>query len=162
MSTTQTQLTPDKQCEMCFYHALYHLVAHWAAYIAITGVLLVMIASLVAPQHPPASRIGRAILTCFFVFLLGGAWYFLIRMRRFGYEVNLRLPPPYVGRTDIRPRSFLGDLGGLLLARKISEADSKELEKLRETPGSPRSLTYGSYVSLVLTIGAVLLVMLRR
>jgi len=78
-----------------FYHALYYLVSHWAAFIASLG-LLVTTGVIVSTVATPLNGIRRlycqaAIATMFF-----GSWFFLWRMYTFSSIVQRMLPRTYL------------------------------------------------------------------
>jgi hypothetical protein len=79
-----------------FYHAFYHQIAHWAAFIATLG-LLTMIGIAVST----ASRLdGIRRLFCQLAIgmTLLGSWWFLGRMHTYSSIVNEMLPSSYIMR----------------------------------------------------------------
>ncbi len=84
-----------------FNHRLYHLVYHWAAYVA-TLVLLLTLGAWVAVT--PASFIRDASYLRFAN--IAGAlasWFFLLRMKTFGDEVNALMG----AAAHVKPQWFL-------------------------------------------------------
>lgn len=66
-----------------YYHALYHHIAHWTAYIAMIATLIAIGASLSAFQGVMAGfRIVGAAGVIFAAWL--GAWYFIRGMDTYG------------------------------------------------------------------------------
>ena len=86
-----------------YYHALYHLVGHWAAYVSIVGGLLTT-AIILCVSPVPSSAHGRILVIAFAVALAFTAGlYFILRMRMYGQEVAARLPESYKRRlTNLR------------------------------------------------------------
>lgn len=70
-----------------YYHALYHLVTHWAAFVA-TLALLVTIGVVISASPTLGNR-------WYFIFAIAtttiAAWFFLWRMGTFGAVVNTSL-----------------------------------------------------------------------
>ena len=94
-----------------YYHALYHLIAHWAAYVAMMGILLTIGFFLcLTPISNGAGHSRRLIvigliIVCSFV----AAIYFAHGMKTYGEkEVNPRLPSQYKIRIDDDPLKTLG------------------------------------------------------
>ena len=89
-----------------YYHALYHHIAHWTAYIA-------MIATLIA--------IG-AILSAFHCVIFAawiGAWYFIRGMDTYGAILCESVPKWYLARTHTFPHKrtiAIGKLAATLAA----------------------------------------------
>jgi hypothetical protein len=83
-----------------YYHALYHLVSHWGAYMASMGLLLTIGVLLSTASIPGRARKGFCI--AFIAVVPLGAWFFLWRMYVFANEVNHRLAAisDYVSRVD--------------------------------------------------------------
>lgn len=69
-----------------FNHRLYHLVYHWAAYVA--TLVLLTLGALVAVTTPASSIRDASYLR--FANIAGAlaSWFFLLRMKTFGDEVN--------------------------------------------------------------------------
>ena len=81
-----------------FYHALYHHVAHWAAYIAMLGILITIALLLsLSPVESGSNRLVRVLGTGWAIFSASlGASYFINGMRKYGQILNERLPPAYL------------------------------------------------------------------
>jgi hypothetical protein len=101
----------DKQ--NVFNHALYHLVTHWAAVIAVIVWLLTV--GMVLGSTGKDSINNK----CFFYFAIlaaaGMAIYFLIRMYIFGTVVNANLPPDYVRDMMLLQHPYNLVVGGVVV-----------------------------------------------
>jgi heme/copper-type cytochrome/quinol oxidase subunit 1 len=100
-----------------YYHALYHLVGHWAAYVAILGVLLTT--ALLLSLTPIPGDAHRRIATIGIVVTLAliAGLYFILRMKMYGDEVATRLPESYKRRLknlQHHNRSMVFGIGGVV------------------------------------------------
>jgi hypothetical protein len=98
-----------------FYHALYHLVTHWAAYIAMLALLLTMafLLSLTPITGDNVhSRIG--VIALINGAGLVGCLYFVLGVNAFAEDVSKRLPASYVKRVRRTRHSQLPILLGVL------------------------------------------------
>ena len=75
-----------------FYHALYHLVAHWAAFIATLGLLLTI--GLILATSPTIRH--RSPCVYLIIIVLSGSWWILWRMWIFVNFLNTKLPTDYL------------------------------------------------------------------
>ena len=98
--------TPDRQFvaneSESFSHALYHHVAHWAAYVAMMGFLITipLLLSLSPIEAEPIARRGTRIIGLLWTIsaALAGAFYFvLFGMNKYGRILNKRLSNRYLG-----------------------------------------------------------------
>ncbi len=92
-----------------FYHALYHHVTHWAAYIAMLGILITIALLLsLSPVESGSNSLvrilgpGWAIIAAF-----GGALYFVNGMDKYGRILNEQLDPAYFTRVSILPHNLI-------------------------------------------------------
>ena len=101
-----------------YYHALYHHIAHWAAYIAMIATLIAIGASLSAFQGVMASfRILGAVGVIFAAWI--GAWYFIRGMDTYGAILCESVPKWYLARTHTFPHKrtiAIGKLAATLAA----------------------------------------------
>jgi hypothetical protein len=90
---------PPRVTELeAYYHALYHLVTHWAAYVAMIALLLT-IALLLCLTPIAGDAHGRIIIMAAITAVsAAGCMYFVLSMKMYGDEVNARLPPAYKAR----------------------------------------------------------------
>jgi hypothetical protein len=96
-----------------FYHALYHHLAHWAAYTAMVGLLVTIGVGLSltpiasgAAGGVRAAGVGVAILCA-----LLGSGYFAKGMDTYGALVNERLPEAYLRKTQTFPHKMMIAVG---------------------------------------------------
>ena len=99
----------DTDSKEVFYHALYHHLAHWAAYTAMVGLLVTIGVGLsLTPLANDATRgvraagIGVAILCA-----LLGSGYFAKGMDTYGSFVNEKLPEAYLRKTQTFPHKMM-------------------------------------------------------
>src|SRR5438093_11471029 len=98
-----------------YYHALYHLVAHWSACVALF-VYVLTAGMILAIQQQPFTK-----WPCYLAIGIPGLMllYFLTRMWRFGELVNEKLPPTYFRRHgNVHPYNIIAGLclaGGIML-----------------------------------------------
>jgi len=80
-----------------FYHALYHHVAHWAAFVGMMGILIT-IGALLSVTQIETKSVPRFFGTLFAISAaLFGSWYFVgFGMRKYGAILNRRLPGHYL------------------------------------------------------------------
>ncbi len=101
-----------------YYHALYHHIAHWTAYIAMIATLIAIGASLSAFQGVMAGfRIVGAAGVIFAAWL--GAWYFIRGMDTYGAILCESVPKWYLARTHTFPHKrtiAIGKLAATLAA----------------------------------------------
>ena len=81
-----------------FYHALYHHIAHWAAYVAMMGILITIGALLSVTSIAEQKSVPHFLGTLFAISAaLFGSWYFVgFGMRKYGAILNRRLPRHYL------------------------------------------------------------------
>jgi hypothetical protein len=81
-----------------FYHALYHHVTHWAAYVAMNGLLITFAFFLsLSPPIDGANLVQRLIIAQFAVLAsLCAALYFTSGMYRYGKKLNESVPKYYL------------------------------------------------------------------
>ncbi len=104
-----------------WYHALYHVIGHFAAYVVMLAAL-VNIAFIVATIHPIGDllhRVRAAVMGGATLLALTGALYFMNAMGKYAAQVNARLPPEYLKTIMTFPHSLavtIGFLVAILLA----------------------------------------------
>ena len=87
-----------------YYHALYHVIAHWAAFnatLGLLGTLSLVLYTVAFPHDTVRRRSAEAVV----LILLLASWYFLWRMHTYVRVVNRMLPAWYV-------QELRGDLVG--------------------------------------------------
>ena len=93
---------PPKVTELeAYYHGLYHLVTHWAAFVAMMGVLLTIgLLMCLTPIARDVTFRNRRILALFIIILCSSmaGLYFIDRMKLYSNEINRKLPPAYKER----------------------------------------------------------------
>ena len=100
-----------------FYHALYHHVAHWAAYVAMMGLLvtvgiLVSLTPIIGGTDPTKRKVG-AIAAVAGACL--GALYFIKGMDTYGGILNTEhLPRPYLDKVLTFPHKMMIIVGALV------------------------------------------------
>ena len=82
-----------------YYHALYHHVAHWAAYVGMM-VALTTIAAVLSSTQMPVAGIQAWGVACTIVLTTAGAVYFIRGMDTYGAVLRDALPEPYLRRTQ--------------------------------------------------------------
>ncbi|MGD0497773.1 MAG: hypothetical protein ABSC23_04980 [Bryobacteraceae bacterium] len=95
-----------------FTHALYHMVSHWAAVVAVIGLLSTFGIILSTTRVRPAFW-GRAFCVANIVLLWVISWYFLYRMTIFRKWLDNALPANYNTVTGATP--YTHALGFLVL-----------------------------------------------
>ena len=87
-----------------YYHALYHHIAHWAAYIAMMAILISIGSNLSVFQgaSAPFRRAGAIGVT---IIAWAGAWYFIRGMDTYGAILCEAVPKSYLDRTQTNPHS---------------------------------------------------------
>jgi len=81
----------DKISELAYYYALYHQVAHWAAFVATMG-LLINSGIILSASREALPETKRKFCRAFVTISLFGAWFFLFRMLQYGEVVRKILP----------------------------------------------------------------------
>jgi hypothetical protein len=103
----------DTDSREVFYHALYHHLAHWAAYIAMVGLLVTIGVGLsLTPMASDATRgiRGAGLVVAILCSLLGSG-YFVKGMDTYGALVNERLPETYLRKTQTFPHKMMIAVG---------------------------------------------------
>src|SRR5689334_1902060 len=94
----------NNQADWSFYHALYHLVTHWAATVTILVLLLTVGVILLTTSGP--MRIWQKVCACLVIAITAALpIYFLERMATYGAFVTSQLPAEYVTKVDSFPHS---------------------------------------------------------
>jgi hypothetical protein len=103
----------DADSREVFYHALYHHLAHWAAYTAMVGLLVTIGVGLsLTPIASDATRGARAAgVGVAIICALLGAFYFVKGMDTYGALVNERLPEAYLRKTQTFPHKMMIAVG---------------------------------------------------
>lgn len=104
-----------------FYHALYHLVTHWAAYVAMLALLLTVAFLLsLTPITGDNVRARIGVIALVNGAGLVGSLYFVLGIKAFAEDVSKKLPASYVKRVQRTRHSqrsvLLGVLGSLAAA----------------------------------------------
>jgi hypothetical protein len=87
---------PDE--DKVFYHALYHHVTHWAAYIAMNGLLITIgfFLSLTPPNDGAHMNLRLVIIQFAVIVSFSAALYFTSGMFRYGRKLNESVPESYL------------------------------------------------------------------
>ena len=106
----------DKVSELAYYYALYHQVAHWAAFVATIGLLLntgFMLGTSARSMSKQKCNLCRAFIA---VSLLG-SWFFILRMFQYGEVVKRYIPSDYLHQISpnviLNPTPVIALLGAL-------------------------------------------------
>lgn len=83
-----------------FYHALYTLITHWAAFIACIG-LLATIGVVISTVTGPLKGIRRLFCQCSILMISIGAGLFNWRMYTYSVVVDNMLPPKYIQQLSL-------------------------------------------------------------
>lgn len=86
--------------EEVYYHALYHHVAHWAAYAAMMAVLLSVAAILSVSQIKLTCAVRIVGVFCAVGAATAGAVYFMLGMKTYGAILCEAVPDNYLLRTQ--------------------------------------------------------------
>ncbi len=84
-----------------FYHALYHLLTHFAAFMATLG-LSVSIGVALASTSTTFTRAKRQYCLTVLLCVMLASWFFLWRMYTYSTIVNRMLPIAYFEQLSIR------------------------------------------------------------
>jgi hypothetical protein len=89
---------PTASSSEVFYHALYHHITHWAAFVAMMALLITIGFILSLTPIPKDFYSGRRTAGVFAAVVAGlaGAIYFAKGMDTYGALVNERLPKDYL------------------------------------------------------------------
>jgi hypothetical protein len=85
----------DGSADWVFYHALYHLLSHWAAFMATLGLLITIATVMSTSFLEPIDRLRRFCSVASVALTLFGSWFFLWRMFLYSSIVNRMLPNHY-------------------------------------------------------------------
>ena len=103
-----TKSQPTANSTEVFYHALYHHVTHWAAFVAMMGLLITIGFVLSLTPIPRDAYSGWRTAGVFVAVAAGlaGAIYFAKGMDTYGALVNERLPRDYLEKVWTFPHKI--------------------------------------------------------
>ena len=115
MAVKPRSIDTDTDIKDLFYHALYYHLAHWAAYIAMVGLLVsIGVGLCLTPiAGGPTSGVRSAGVGVAILCSLLGSFYFVKGMDTYGALVNERLPASYLMKIQTLPHKMMIVVGAI-------------------------------------------------